>query len=502
MKNGFFTALRFGVYLLTGIFFIPFLVKRYGSGEYGLIALAGFLTQYVGMISGCVGSAIARYLNIALNRNDWKEASEIFTTALVSIAGLVLIQLPIYIFFVWKLDWLIDFPLEVASDFRILVICNILIFLISTLTGVLFTPLGAANRLDLGAKIDVVRQILRVVLLVGSIHFLGARLWIIGVVDLGLTLANSVLGFWLYRRFASQLEFRVGLFSRRWIRPVLDMAGWSLVSMLGFSLFVKTDVWMINRFVSKEMSGVYAALLVWPNLVKQVGGMVGGLVAPVFTIDYAKGNLDRMRNTCLISSQILSYAVAYGCGVFVVGSSGLIHLWLGKEFIEYSFWVKLMVGQLAFTISGSIVWHIFVTIGKTKYMGLGNLIPGTVNIILSLLLIHMGYGTLGVLCGTLGAVFLKENLLFPIWISKEVGIPYAKFVAIYLRSGVVLGLVYVSGRFFLPPASDFSIIRLATVALVSIVVILPAVYLMTGRVERSAIYQFIVTRIGSWKVSA
>lgn len=502
MKNGAYAVLRFSVYILSGILFIPFLLKQYGSGAYGLIALAGFLTQYVGMISGCVGNAVARYLNVALNKNDWTQASEIFCTALAANVGLILIQLPLYALGVWKLNWLIDFPPEVASDFRILVICNILIFLISTLTGIFFTPLMAANRLDIGAKIDVFRQLARVILLVVLVLSFGARLWLIGVVDLGLAVVNTFVGYAIYRRLAQPLIFSWGAITRKWIKPVLSMAGWSLVSMLGFSLFVKTDIWLINRLVSKEMAGVYAALLVWPNLVKQVGGVFGNLVAPVFTIDYAKGNLERMRQTCLLSSQVLSYGTAYGCGVFVVVAPDLIHLWLGEGYVEYTLWVQLMVGQLAFTISGSIIWRIFVTIGKTKYMGIGNLVPGVLNIILSLLLIYLGYGALGVLLGTLIAVFLKENLLFPFWVSRETGISYRTFLLIYIRAGIVFGIVLGIGHLTSAFAPEFSFFYLTIMAILAFAVALLLIYFMTSRGDRYSVYFYVRKKLLKKRVAS
>ncbi|MDF7799415.1 hypothetical protein P4C99_08060 [Pontiellaceae bacterium B1224] len=502
MKNGVYTVLRFGVYMLAGIFFIPFLIRHYGSGQYGLIALAGFLTQYVGMISGSIGGAVARYLNVALNQNDWKQANEIFSTALIANVGLTIVQLPLYVLGVWKLDWLIDFPPEVAGDFRILVGCNILIFIFTTVSGILFAPIGAANRLDISAMVDVVRQLLRVILLVGLILVFGAKLWVIGVVDLGLTLVSSIVGFLIYRKLAQQLVFKFSSLTRKWIRPVLEMAGWSLVSMLGFALFVKTDIWMINRFVNKDMAGVYAALLVWPNLIKQVGGLFGSLVGPVFTIDFAKGNLERMRQTCLVSSQILSYITAYACGVFVLAAPILIQLWLGDAFVEYTLWVQLMVGQLAFTISGSIVWTIFVAIGKTKYMGIGNLIPGSINILLSLLLIHLGYGALGVLWGTIVAVCLKENVLFPIWVSKETGIPYRKFVSIYLKSGLVFGLVLMIGYATNSYLARFSFAGLAVMAVLTFGAALVLIFIITNYTDRVLLIQFIKKKLFKRKMAS
>jgi membrane protein EpsK len=495
LTNGLYTALRFGTYTLVGILFIPFLVKEYGSGSYGLIALAGFLTQYVGMISGCIGSAVARYLNVALNKNDWQQANEIFSTAIMANVGLILLQLPLYALAVWKLDWLIDFPSEVATDFKILVICNILIFISSTITGIFFAPLAAANRLDLLSKLDVIRQILRVVLLVALIMIVGSKLWIIGVVDLGLTLLFSFVNFVLFRRLTQQLVFRLSSVTKKWVRPVLEMAGWSLVSMLGFSLFVKTDIWMINRFVNEEMAGVYAALLVWPNLIKQIGGMFGSLFAPVFTIDFAKGNLERLRKACLLSSQVLSYGTAYIAGLFVVAAPALIRLWLDESYVPYTLWVQLMVGQLAFTISGSVVWHIFVTIGKTKYMGIGNLIPGILNILLSLFLIKLGYEALGVLIGTIVAVSLKENFLFPFWISKETGISYLQFLLIYLRCGLVFGVVVGISHLSGLSGLDWSILNLIVAGILSLAATLLLIFLMTNRENRNEAFLLVKTSL-------
>lgn len=493
-NNSIYAVLRFGVYTLFGVLFIPFLVKQYGAGRYGLIALAGFLTQYVGMISGCVGSAVGRYINVALNQDDWKQANEIFSTAVLANVCLILIQLPIYAFLVWKLEWLISFPPEVAVDFRILVICNIAIFLFSTLTGVVSSPIAAANRVDLFAKIDVFRQGFRVLLLTVMVLLIGAKLWVVGVVELGMTLLFGSVSLMIARRLAYKLVFRFDALTMKWIKPVLTMAGWSLVSMIGFSLFIKTDIWMINRFVSKEMAGVYAAMLVWPNFIKQIGSMFGDLLGPVFTIDFAKGDLERMKKACLLGSQVLSYGAAYGCGIFVIGASGLIRLWLGDtSYVHYVPWVQLLVGQLTFTISGSVVWRIFVTIGKTKYMGIGNLIPGLVNILLSLFLVYAGFGAFGVLWGTIVAVTFKENLLFPLWVSRETGIPYRSFLAIYLRSGIVFGLVVGIGYLFGVLGSEFSLLEFIFAALISFLATLATIYYMTKRDSRDEIYRFVLS---------
>ena len=166
MKNGVFTAIRFLIFTLIGVFFIPFLRNEYGDGSYGLIALAGFLTQYIGFIAGCIGSSIGRFLNIALNKNNWQEANEIFSTALVANVLMILIQVPFFAWAIWQLDVLIDFPAEQAVGVRIMVACNAISFLISLILGVMQTPIQAANRLDINMKVGIFFQLVRIGILI------------------------------------------------------------------------------------------------------------------------------------------------------------------------------------------------------------------------------------------------------------------------------------------------------------------------------------------------
>ncbi len=480
-KNGVFSAFRYGFHALSAILFIPFLVKQYGSGSFGLIALAGFLTQYVGLISNCVGTAVARFINIALNQNDWRRASEIFSTALVGNAILLAIQLPLFAVGIWKLDVLIDFPPDLARDFRLLVTCSVLVFLVTLVSGVLSTPVQAANRLDLSAKLDIFRQLVRIMLLVALILTLGAKLWIIGVVDLGIALCFAPINYLIYRKLASSLVFKLNLVSAKWIRPVLSMAGWSLVAMLGWTLFVSSDVWLTNRFVSKEMAGVYAALLVWPNSIVQIGGQISALIAPVYMIDFAKGDHARIARVCLFANKMLGFIAAFGVGCIFVFSNDIIRVWLGSDFVEYATVLKLVSVGLTFTLGGAVVWCIFPAIDKTHWTGLSNLATGILNLVLSWWLVHLGWGVFGVAIGTLVSTTLKTNVIEAYWVSRELEVPYMKFVANYIYAAIILGLVYSLNMFFGESNLVVKLVAFASVVLV----LLPCIfYTMMSSEER------------------
>ncbi|MGK0271153.1 MAG: O-antigen/teichoic acid export membrane protein [Cocleimonas sp.] len=410
INNSVFIALSFVVYALSGFLFIPFLVENFGAGSYGLIALAGFLTQYIGMISGGVGSSVARYLNIALNKNDWQQANEIFSTAIVANIVFVLIQLPLFVFSIWNLDWIISFPEEIATDFRILVICNVIVFFVSIFAGVLQTPIQATNRLDISAKIDIARLIIRLVLLVCLILVIGPKLWIIGIVDVALSFLNAGVIYKVYRNLAVGLTFKKTNVTRKWIKPILKMSAWTILIMLGFSLFLKTDVWLLNRFITPELAGVYAAFLLFPNFIKQIAGQFSSLINPVYLIDYSKGNLNRVAEVCSFSYKIIFNLGVFSACVISLFSHEIIEL-LIPDYMEYSYILSALMFASLFSILGDVLRPLFKAYNQMHLMGWVYLATGVLNLLLSFYFITLGLGVIGVIFST-GISLVLRDLIF------------------------------------------------------------------------------------------
>jgi len=462
-KNGLLTAVHFAVYTLSSFWFIPFLVNQYGDGTYGLIALAGFLTQYVGFIAGCIGSSIGRFLNIALNKNDWVQANEIFSTAIVGILVLIVLQVPFFVWGIWKLDWLIGFPPEMGTDFRVLVACKVVVFLASILMGVIYTPIQAANRLDIGLTVNIVGQLVRLLLLVMLILRIGPKLWIIGVVDLLMFCVGTVAMYFFYRQLARNLVFKRKHITGKWVRPVMNMAGWSIVAGLGQILFQKTDVLIINRFVDFKLAGICAALLIWPNFVQQIAKNISSLLMPVVMIDYSRGHFQRIRDLVLLTSQLLCLMSLFACGGVMVLGDWLLELWMGAGYRQYQWVLVLMLLHFPLTLTREAIWLVFPAFNKMKDLGISNLISGVLNIILSLLLVFMGFGLAGVIIATGLSLVLQRTLFLTWFAAKTLDIEYRKFIRIY--TGGILLVVAVAVQWVFFKNSDFVVVGMACMAM-------------------------------------
>ena len=391
-------------------------------------------------------SAIARFLSVALNRGDWKQAGEVFSTALVVNALVVILQVPLYIIGVWKLEWLIDFPPEQSLDFRILVICNVLTFLATVLVYPFGSTIQATNRLDIGSKVEIVLTLLRLGLLYVLITQIGARLWIIGVVDLGVGLVSAAVTYMVSRRLGPGLSFCWSLVSRKWIKPVMGMAGWILVAEIGQLLFTRTDVWIINKFVDINLAGVCAALLVWPNFIQQIAKSVSSVFMPVILIEYAKNKFQRIRDIVLFLSDTFNFLALLACGGVMLAGEPLLDLWMGEGASQYNNYLILMLLHYPLTLNREAMWLAFPAFNKMHYVGISNIVGGVLNISLSLLAASMGFGLVGVIIATGLSLMVQRTLFLSLFSAKLLGFKYRVFMGGYL-SGATVYLLFLLQMF-------------------------------------------------------
>lgn len=477
LKNTFFTGLRFGAYILANFILIRFFIDQFGKSSFGLIALGGFLTQYVGIAARCIGNAVGRFMNVALNRNDWDQASEIFSTAIVANLVVIALQIPLFAWGVWKLDLIVEFPPEVASDFRALVVCNILLFFLNLIRGAVFTPIMAANRLDISDKFDIASHLARLVLVITLILNFGPKLWLIGAVELLIACVIFFFGLSIFRKLVHEhLVFSLKCINWKWAKPILSMAFWMMAFALGQAFFVKTDVWVVNKFVSDEMAGIYAALLILPNALRHIGNQVSTLITPVYMIDFARENTERIALSCVFLTKMLSLFAAIGGGVLCGLSPLILRVWLNDEFVAYTPLLFLMLLYVVLTLNKAVTWPVFPAFNKVNQLGIATLLCGLLNLVLSIVLARCGYGTYGVAAATLFSLFLLYGLLYPWRVCRILGIRLRPFMWNHLYT-LLLFLAVTKGCSFFVSAPVHLFVRM-----LGILVVLAAAALLGWRV--------------------
>ncbi|OHB62429.1 MAG: hypothetical protein A2Y76_06810 [Planctomycetes bacterium RBG_13_60_9] len=431
----------FIVHIGIGIWLVPYLVGHLGRAAYGLIPIAGVMTQYVSLISQNVSVSVNRFLAIALQRNDVKEANLIFNTAFFSYLAIALVQIPIFVLLICCANSIFTIPQELFRDTILLLSCSAMGFLINLVCSVFSVPIYANNRLDISRGIDIGRQVFRVIGIVALFLRFGPALRYVGYVDLAISVATGLVTLVIGMRLGRVLKLSLRSYDWRKVRQLTAMGGWLFVNHVGALLFVRVDIWICNRFVGAEQAGDYAAVLQWSNLIRATGTVMAGVIAPMIIIYYARSEMDRLIRLSQLSVRVLSLALAIPIAILCAFSSSILTVWLGESFGHLGWLMVVMVCPLSITMGIGPVFSINTALNKVKWPGIVTCATGVANLLLAVFLAkYLNWGIYGVAIAGAIILALKNALFTPVYAAAVLDQPWHTFV----RSSAS-GIVFLAG---------------------------------------------------------
>lgn len=497
-RNSFFQVLAFGTQVGIGIWLVPYLIQHLGTAAYGLIPVAGILTEYVSLISHSISSAVNRFLTIALQQDDVKEANRVFSTAFFSYLAIGLLQIPFFMLAINYAGSIIIIPAELYKDATILLACSAAAFVTNLVASVFGVPMYAKNRLDISRSIDIGRYLFRVMGIVTLFVAYGPALRYVGYVDLTISLILCVTQVVIAKHLAPGLKLGLRHYDWRKINQLMGMGVWLLVNNVGTLLFHRMDVWVCNRFVGTEAAGEYAAVLQWPTLIRSGGAIIAAVVAPMIMIYYARSEIESLLRLSKVSVRVLSLVITVPIGVMCVFSPELLRLWLGGSFTGLAPLMTLMLFHLTINVGVMPLFNIQVAMNKVRLPALVTLFMGVINLVLAISFVrYLNWGIYGVaIAGTI--VLTAKNALFtPVYAAIILRAPWHTFVRPYLSAlGLLIGLM-ASGYVLTRSAGPISLLNLMLFSLAIGIIGLAAVWLILPRSDRRVMLTLIPGRFST-----
>jgi O-antigen/teichoic acid export membrane protein len=494
-RNAVLQVLSFLTRVAIGILLTPYLVSHLGRAAYGLIPLAGVMTEYVSIITQTISSAVGRFLAIALQREDVQDANSVLNTAFFSYLVLTFVQIPVFGLFIYFADSIFTIPDALYWDAITLLICSAISFLISLICGVFGVPMYAYNRLDISRTLDVASQIARIAGIVVLFMLYGPALRYVGYVDLTLSILGTIVTVLIGCRLAPILKLNWRAYDWSKLREIMAMGGWLLLNYMGFLLFLKIDIWVCNRFIGPEAAGDYAAILQWSNLIRQAGALLAGVIGPMILIYYARGEIERLVRLSQLSVRILCLVLAIPISILCVFSSPILHLWLGESFAPLAPLMMIMLCHLTINVGILPLFGIQTALNKVKLPALVTCAMGMLNLGLAIFLAKfLGWGVYGV--AVAGAIVLTtQNSLFtPIYAAIILKRPWHTFIRSSMSGVAFLAalLAFGCGLNYCVHPQWWG--RLAMVAMTLGIVGVIAVWLMLSRADRRTMIDLMPRR--------
>jgi len=489
--------LNFGISVIIGLWFTPYLIRHLGVAAYGLIPLATTVTSYLVLFTIALNGAVGRYLTIALERKDAEDANKIFNTSLVGSAVIVLVLLVPALILSTHARWFFTIPPGYEQQFSWLFLCTIGLFLLSTLSSAFSISSFCRNRFDLANAVSIITNIVRVGVVVALFMLFIPAVWHIGLGMLAAGVLNIISSIIIWRYLTPMLKVRLRLFNMGTLRQLTGTGGWIVVNQVGVLLYLGIDLIVVNRLLGAEAGGQYGALLQWSGLLRAIAGTVAGVFAPTIIALYACNDLPGLVRYSRRAVKFLGLVIVLPIGLICGLSRPLLHAWLGPEFAGLALLLSLMTIHLSVSLATCPLFSIQVATNNVRLPGVLTCVMGVMNLGLALWLAGpVGWGMYGVAAA--GAIMLTaKNLVFtPFYAAYILGVGYGTFfretIPIILATLGLTALGWGVAHFY--PVMHWSGLLGAGAAMTCLYLGFAGIILLT-REERAAALHMVASRL-------
>ncbi|MGR5333193.1 oligosaccharide flippase family protein [Photobacterium damselae] len=403
--------------IVISLLLVPYLVNHIGIAAYGFIPLAMFLTEYITLITQAITSSINRFFTLSYSRGNLVEAKKIFNTSLVIISFVSLLIFLIFIYPIYHPESFFNIGSDILYDVKWLFVLVFINFLISLITSVFNVALYAKNRVDYIQILNIIRVLIRFLFIIFLFNYSEVSLISVGIASVISGVIVFIISLFLFFHFLPDIDINIFLFDRKLIRNLLTFSSWLLISQLGFILFAKIDLLLVNVFFGDQKLGEYAVVSQLSSQLRVAFGVLVGVISPFILLKFTELKKNDFIRFLTSLYFIVSYLIFASLICLSVYSSDIIHFWIGDKYIQLSDILQLLLMGVGFMIAPTPLYCYINTIGKVKFAAIITVISGITNLALSIVLIKFtNLGYLAIALSSLIIIFARDFIIIPIYV--------------------------------------------------------------------------------------
>lgn len=475
IPNVLFNFLPFILTAIVGLFMVPFFIGKLGIVAYSVVPLALSMTGYVTLISDAISNSIGRYLAVAIQRNDQKDAERVYNTAFFGLLKIAIAAIPVIALLsllspsLFNITW--SDPLRVQIFFLTILGSVIVISWSSLFLMVLF----ASNRLDLVGIVKSINIIFQFGMIVLLLTYRAPDVTYIGISYLLASFVFMFLGWLFMRRVQPNLRVRRSCYNKDYFKDMAGLGGWTLINNLGNLLFIQMSLIMVNILYGSESGGNFGIVVSIITMVISSTIIFSEVFAPPIYHFYSSGDHKRMNMVSRFSVKATGIVLGFPLAFVFVFIDDILSAWVGPQFLFLSPVIMLMI---AFMVGIQSIVPAYTLTMAYKSMR----VPATLSILFGLLnigLIIVFYvttelGLLGVALAWTASMFLRNCVFMPWYITKATDVPIRSYF---------IPLIYGYLYFIISATVCFAIdhifgLKLSILGLVAAFIILFSIYML------------------------
>ncbi len=490
-KNLIINVFSFIASVVIGLWMTPYLLKHLGLVAYGLIPLAMFFSQYIGVIINSINMSINRYLLIAIQQKNKQEGISIFSTSLVIMAVFVIVQALIMFFVLLNINTVFKIPKLLLVDATWLFGLTFLGYSLSLIRSVYGTSLFANNRLDILRTIDIIQNVTRVIFIVVFFLYDSPSLFYIGVANLLSAILAFIPTIIYFKKFTPELNFQLKHFNKSKVSDLSKMSFWVLLNQVGVLLLGNLDLYLVNKLLGGEYTGEYAIVSQVVNLFRTLATLFAGVIAPIIMICHANNEIEKLKKVMMIAAKFMIVLIVVPLALLIGFSKNLIGLWLGSEFVYLYGLVSFSLLFYVIAIPIMPLYNVNVAFNKVKSPALVALGLGLINLIsIFILLNYSDLKLWGVVVVKLIIEIIFAGLFMPIHVSKILSVKKWYLFKIPFISLFMFGLTYGSVYIYQYFTQNSSLLRMTVFSIiVGVLMLMFFIKVVLNKQERSMAFK-------------
>jgi len=479
--------------MAISFFMMPFIIRHLGDRWYGILTMLSALTGYYYLIDFGLASAVTRYVTMYIARNDHENTNIVINTSLAIYCVMALVIFLVTIFVCYFAHLFISERDDLALIRIALMIMGInlvLEFPFKAFAGII----GAYVRYDLLTYSHFFGLVLSTGL---TIYFLSLGYGIVALATIGLvtSIISNIIFCFIARYLYKAMQLSKRYFRKSQIRELFSYSVWTFVMQISEQMRYRIDAFVIAWFLSANAVTLYSVGANFPLAVINLIYRATNFLVPVFTRDYAEGNIREIQERLLFATKINAILATFGGGLLIIIGKPLIIRWIGDEYLDaYPVLVILTVGIIIESIQNPSN-NVLMAISRHRYFACVNLAEGVGKLLLSIALVQ-SYGIVGVGYGTVIPLLISRMIVMPHYVASSLGMSLWKYYTQVLNivGGTVIYLLvvaFLSEKYLSTP--EYS--RLVTLSLITLPFYLVTTIFFFTKTEREIIFQLLPVKI-------
>lgn len=407
----------------VSFFLTPFIIERVGVEANGFVSLAGNFIGYATIVTMALNSMAGRFITISIHQEDYDETnkymSSVFAANLLSSAVLTV---PAVLLIINMNSWF-NVSAAIVSDVKILWAFLFANFLYGNIVSVFGVATFSQNRLDIQSGTGIILSLVRAGIIVAAYMLFDTKVWYIGATTFLCTLLTSVVNIYCTKHFLPFAKISRKYFDFKKIKDLLSAGVWNSVSKVSNILSEGLDLLVANLFIGDTAMGIISLAKHMPAYILSFTGGISSIFAPQLTINYAKNNMEEIKNDLISSIKILGFITCIPLSIMYAYGDVFFGLWAPTQDAKLLQTIAI-VASLEFPLVLPLepLWNIFTTTNKVKQSSLYLVINSAATIIIEFILLHFAtaeYQKIMIIVGVSTAFSIVRALTFlPLYGAK------------------------------------------------------------------------------------